>query len=1157
MSTFGGSIKLTGEEEYKKALQTITSNLKLMSSTLKSQTSDFNSQDKSIKNTAQAQKQLNDTIKQQQQAINVAKNSLSGYTIEMQKQSTIHNQLNREYKNAVLELERIKKTSGETSEEYKKQAQVVDKLENELIDSQIRLDDNKQAMSSLKKEISSSQKVINDAQNSLDNLGKELDDTEESAKKAGDGFTVFKGVVSDLTSKAIQGAISSVKKLAGTLIDLGKQSISNYADYEQLVGGVETLFKESSDIVQGYAEQAYKTAGLSANEYMETVTSFSASLLQGLGGDTKKAAEIADLAIIDMSDNANKMGTSMEMIQNAYQGFAKQNYTMLDNLKLGYGGTKTEMARLVRESGILGEAGKDLTEKNLDQKVSYDQIIMAIHQVQENMGITGTTAKEASSTISGSVASMKASWQNLLTSIADDNKDLGKSIDEFIDSTITASQNLVPRVKKVVEGIKKLINTIITDVFPKLKKEIPELRPLIETFEWFIKNKSLVTGAIKAMIGAFAITKVVNFTKSISDTGKMLIDMTKSMSLATTATTVNTTAQIANTTAQASGTIATKALTGATNLLNAAWKANPIGVVVAGVTALIAAYNALKGLTNQLSEEEKKQKAIMEAQSKAINEQYEEIKQNKSAWNELLESQKKQIDVGMTEISHLQALKNELAGIVDENGKVKEGYEGRASFILSTLNEALGTEYTMTGNIIDQYKNLTSSIDNVMDKKKAQIILNSQESLYSEAIQNQVEATNKLYEIEDKYQKRLKGRIPLEEELNTAFTNYNNARLTGNTYAVAGYAQEIAKIEEKINAYDADTKKLESSRNAQLDIVEGYAYNIGIYEQNMALAHEGKYNEMTQVTWDYVKNYQKAGDAEKAMLESQISDTENQLNFLKDLKERKNTEIYDSQIADYEKQLESLQENLKKYNSITDSELDKTTIIWNDNLDDQLSEITGSKVEFKEDGKGNVQAYVDGIVWGKPKSKEEMSKIVTSTINEISKQETGAKKAGEDLIDGVNNGIANERKQNGAFSAIANFGNKLLNRLKSSLKEESPSKATNQMGQFLLEGLGLGIEKEENSVLKQVSNFGKSVISSLNQGLSENVDITSIGRIKNNIPNVFNNSKSLNNTNTNNSFDYNTMLSAFQEALGSMKIELDDEEAGRFVRKTVEDTIYT
>ena len=169
----------------------------------------------------------------------------------------------------------------------------------------------------------------------IDSLGNEVEDAGEKAEKSGDGFTVFKGILANLGTQAITGALNGLKNLGSSIINVGKQAITSYADYEQLVGGVETLFKDSSGIVQNYANNAYKTAGLSANEYMETVTSFSASLLQSLDGDTKKSAKVADMAITDMSDNANKMGTDMSMIQNAYQGFAKQNYTMLDNLKLG------------------------------------------------------------------------------------------------------------------------------------------------------------------------------------------------------------------------------------------------------------------------------------------------------------------------------------------------------------------------------------------------------------------------------------------------------------------------------------------------------------------------------------------------------------------------------------------------------------------------------------------------------------------------------------------------------------------------------------------------------------------------------------------------------------------------------------------------------
>ena len=257
----------------------------------------------------------------------------------------------------------------------------------------------------------------------------------------------------------IADAISSAVQFAGEkILDLGKQAIEGYADYEQLVGGVETLFKKSSPKVQKYASEAYKTAGLSANEYMETVTSFSASLLQSLEQDTEAAAEYADVAIRDMSDNANKMGTDIAMIQNAYQGFAKQNFTMLDNLKLGYGGTKTEMERLIADANAVKEANGEMADLSIDK---FADIVEAIHIVQTEMGITGTTAKEAGATISGSTASMKAAYENLVAGLADENADIGKLFDDLVvsivgdgsDANKGALGNLLPRIEQVFKGI--------------------------------------------------------------------------------------------------------------------------------------------------------------------------------------------------------------------------------------------------------------------------------------------------------------------------------------------------------------------------------------------------------------------------------------------------------------------------------------------------------------------------------------------------------------------------------------------------------------------------------------------------------------------------------------------------------------------------------
>ena len=295
-------------------------------------------------------------------------------------------------------------------------------------------------------------------------LSKNMPDGESSGKKWSSGF-----------KRGLAGmgkvAVAATAAAAAGIVALGKQAMDSYAEYEQLTGGVETLFKDSADTVMGYAENAYKTAGMSANAYMETVTGFSASLLQSLGNDTEQAARVADMAITDMADNANKMGSSMESIQNAYQGFAKQNYTMLDNLKLGYGGTKSEMERLLADAEKFSGIHYDIE--------SLGDVYEAIHVIQTEMGITGTTAKEAATTISGSVAAAKASWANLITGIADENADLDKLIDDFVDSVLIAGENLMPRVEQILKGVGSLVTKGAEKLIPIAVDALIENAPML------------------------------------------------------------------------------------------------------------------------------------------------------------------------------------------------------------------------------------------------------------------------------------------------------------------------------------------------------------------------------------------------------------------------------------------------------------------------------------------------------------------------------------------------------------------------------------------------------------------------------------------------------------------------------------------------------
>nr|DAG29263.1 MAG TPA: tail tape measure protein [Caudoviricetes sp.] len=370
---------------------------------------------------------------------------------------------------------------------------------------------------------------------------KAFDKGVESAKKKSDGFA---DKLKDGFGKAIKAVgkavVAATTAVAAGIAKITQASVASYGEYEQLVGGVKTLFGTEAGSLKEYAasigqtvdeakdkynslinaqseifskaQDAYKNVQMSANDYMNTVTSFAASLIQGLGGDTEKAAEKADLAITDMADNANKMGTAMESIQNAYQGFAKQNYTMLDNLKLGYGGTKTEMERLLKDAEALQKQNGITAEYSIQ---NFADIVEAIHVVQTEMGITGTSAKEAGSTIQGSLAMVKAQWQNLLTAFADEDANLSDQINRFTDAITTAAGNIVPRIQQILPSIVNGLDKLISALIPMIPELIGTLVPAFTNAIMGVMNSltselsngaDMVMNAIISIIGTLSDT---------------------------------------------------------------------------------------------------------------------------------------------------------------------------------------------------------------------------------------------------------------------------------------------------------------------------------------------------------------------------------------------------------------------------------------------------------------------------------------------------------------------------------------------------------------------------------------------------------------------------------------------------------------------------
>lgn len=344
---------------------------------------------------------------------------------------------------------------------------------------------------------------------------KQIREVTNTAEKSSSKLSKFGGFMAGVGKGvlAVTGAVTT------GAIGLVKQVSSSYGALQQSIGGIETLFKDSASKVIENANNAYTTAGISANEYMQQVTSFSASLLQALDGDTEKACESADMAIRDMADNANKMGTSMEMIQNAYQGFSKQNYTMLDNLKLGYGGTKTEMERLLKDASKISGIKYDISNLN--------DVYQAIHVIQQELGITGTTALEAGATIEGSFNSLSASWQNFLAGLGNPDADMKQLVDNLAKGISGAINNVTPVINNMVqvlptvadaligavgEMLPTLINTfteLITKVLDAIIQLLPNIIPpvidcLMAVAQALIENLPVLVDAVLQLVMGLA-----------------------------------------------------------------------------------------------------------------------------------------------------------------------------------------------------------------------------------------------------------------------------------------------------------------------------------------------------------------------------------------------------------------------------------------------------------------------------------------------------------------------------------------------------------------------------------------------------------------------------------------------------------------------------
>ena len=561
--------------------------------------------------------------------------------------------------------------------------------------------------------------TLEDVDKKADGAGDSVKDAGQAAKNADSGFTTWKSTLANLASTAITKVISGCTQLAEKMADVTKSVVGHYAEYEQLVGGVETLFKDSSGKLIDYAKKAYKTAGMSSNQYMNTATSFAASLIQGLGGDTAKAVELTNLAITDMSDNANKMGTDIGSIQDAYQGFAKQNYTMLDNLKLGYGGTQSEMIRLINDSGVLGEKIKSL------DNITFDQMIEAIHKIQDNLGITGTTALEAGTTILGSWGSVQALFENILTKVG---------------------SKLAPTVMGFLQQLSDWMETVDWDAFATSVGDA-----LQRVFDWiqkidfttfFEKGMDGVENFLEKLGGLIEdVPKIIQTFKDwsplIAGVAAGFVTLKVAMAISSLISAI-TTAWTAYKTANEGATIAQW-------LFNAALSANPIVLIVtlvAGlVVALITLWNTNDGFREAVTSAWNSVKEAFSNLAGSIGEKVKAIKNFFGNLKDAASDKFSQMKETMT--STMQAAKDTVSEKLQNMKNAYSEHGGGIKGIAAAAMEGVKGYYSAGYTFID---NLTGGkLSSVAEKFKSKM---------SDAKQS---VSNKIAEIKNSFSNGLSG----------------------------------------------------------------------------------------------------------------------------------------------------------------------------------------------------------------------------------------------------------------------------------------------------------------------------------------------------------------------------------------------------------------
>ena len=960
-------------------------------------------------------------IENQKGAIAKTEASIAKYTNNLDEMNSATGKLTKTIAEQEKELDKLKSAYSDTVIEFGKDSKEAKDLARQIETLSTELNNNRKTLQDAKNS-------ADQLDNSLDKVGKEAKDTEGDISKLDGGFTILKGTMANLAADAIRGIIRGFKEVGKAAVDTVKEIAQSGDEIDK----ESQKLQISAELYQKLA-YAMDMSGSSISDISKGIKNITNELAKAEKGTKGAGAQFEELGIT-LKNTDGTMKDAETVLMETIDALANMENETQRNKAANdiFGKSYSELLPLLNE-------GSEGIHALMQEAEDYG-MVMSNDAVKASAEYDDSLTR-LDGTIKGVKTRIVQEFLPSLTDIADGFSDMANGSDKGAEKVNKGFETMW---KKITRMSRKYAPETSSVVIPVLEKMYGMISKVV-TFT--IKNFSKIAPAVMGAVTAFtALKAAMAITAAITACKTAIAGLEAGVGLATKAQT----------------------------LWNAAMAANPIGAVITAVAALTA---AIVLLASAQSEGEK----IHQEQMDQLEEMKEKIDSNVESWNDLKAAQQAQMSAGMSEIGYLDSLKSELQEITDENGKVKKGYEERASFITNQLSQALGIEIDTNDGVIQKYKEIIETIDQVMEKKKAQIILDSQESLYKEAITQQGEALQNLNKIQDE---RLKKQEEVKQSEDAYWATYQSLQNAVTIGEKDNAQQRLNAIQEVLDMRYAELDQLNSNYKQQAALVEEYAYNVGTYEKNMELAHSGHYDEMTTATWNYVRDFQNAEDAQRAIQEEQIKTEETNLAILKSLRDKSGSDIYDAQIKQSEKRLAELKDALNKYTSATTSELDKTTIQWKKGLDEQLSELTGKKITFQESGEGLVQMYADGVAIGAPKPKAEMTKMVTDCINEISVQYTNSKKAGEDLIDGVNEGVSNQRKQNYVFATMKTFGEQILAKFKAALKENSPSKATDEMGQFLMEGIPQGINKKKNSVLKSAADAGKSILTALRYGMT-------------------------------------------------------------------------